>query len=105
MKDSRLLVKGCPLCSIFTEKNIYTKLYWPNNIEEVPESEFVILDCDTCKIPMVVYGDHVMSLTKESWGRILYRCRKLFGSGITLRKSQRKILDHLHFHVYNIDKK
>jgi len=101
MKDERLLVTHCPLCEIFLnpKENIKPKLYWPETIEEIPNSEFVIVECTTCKVPMVVYGDHVMDITREAWGRILYRCRILFSSTMRLRTKQQRIRDHLHFHV------
>jgi len=99
-------VKDCPLCEIFTNKHIITKLYWPENIEDIPRSEFVIVDCKTCKIPMVVYGEHVTSITKEAWGRILYVCkRKLFGGGITLRRNKIDCIDHISFYIHNINEK
>lgn len=100
----RYLVDNCPLCEIFTKKNIKTKIYWPLDIEDVPKSEFVILECTNCKVPMVVLGEHVTSVSKECWGRILYRCRKLFGGGISLRTYQRTIKDHIHYHVSHISK-
>ena len=101
MVDDALHVISCPLCQIFLnpKENIKTKLYWPETIDEVPESEFVILNCETCKIPMVVYRDHITEITNEAWGRILYRCRKLFEPGVRLRTKMRKLRDHYHCHV------
>jgi len=104
LSDSKLHVAGCPLCDIFAKKDIKTKLYWPESIDEVENSEFVIVDCLTCKIPMVVYTDHTTTLSREAWGRILYRCRKLFGSSITLRIKRIRIKDHWHAHIQNIEK-
>ena len=68
----QIRVKGCPLCEIFLTKNTKTKLYWPETIEEISDAEFIIVDCLTCNIPMVVYGEHVTTITREAWGRILY---------------------------------
>ena len=94
------LIIGCPLCNIFLdpEKNIHTKLYHPN-IESVIYNDFIILDCDSCKIPMVVVRDHVTDISSDLWGRILYRCRKLFGENVRLRTTPRTITDHVHYHV------
>ena len=103
-QDKKLLVRGCPLCDIFLDSKPKTKLYWPEKIEDINNSEFIIVDCLTCKIPMVVYRDHVTTITKEAWGRILYRTRKMFGGGISLRCKPRKIFDHYHCHVTNIEK-
>jgi hypothetical protein len=102
--DEPLQISGCELCDIFLKKNIKTKLYWPDSIDKIQNSEFVIVDCQTCKIPMLVYRDHVTTITREAWGRILYRCKEIFGSGITLRSKPRRIFDHFHCHIVNIDK-
>jgi len=100
MTDKILLVSGCPLCEIFLhpEENIKTKLYYPESTDKVSESEFVILDCKTCKVPMVVVKNHVTEIPKELWGKILRECRQLFGKGMRLRTHMRKIRDHAHFH-------
>jgi len=99
MKDESLHVVSCPLCRIFTHGEVKTKLYYPETLEEVPDAEFAIVDCMTCKVPMIVYSDHVTEITREAWGRILYRCRKLFGSTVRLRMKRHKIPDHAHWHV------
>jgi len=102
-EDMSLLVKSCPLCSIFLnpKENIKTKLYWPESIDEVSESEFVILDCDSCNVPLIVVNEHITEVTSECWGRILYRCRILFGKTVRLRTRMLKIRDHAHFHKAN----
>jgi len=102
-KDKPLLVKGCPLCEIFLnpKENVKTKLYWPESIEDInPDIEFVILDCLTCNTPMLVYRDHMTTITREAWGRILYKTRNTFGKSITLRYKPRRIFDHFHCHIY-----
>lgn len=100
MVDNPIRIKGCPLCRIFTKKEILTKLHYPENIEDIPKSEFVIVDCKSCNKPMVVIGEHVTSITSECWGRILYRSKKIFGSNINLRTKTRTIRDHWHAHIY-----
>lgn len=106
MKDEPLWVKGCPLCEIFLNPvdNIHTKLHYPENISDIKDSEFVILNCDTCKLPMVIHKDHVTSITRESWGRLLYICKKTFGSRIKIRNSPKIISDHFHCHIIKNDK-
>lgn len=99
MKDKPLRVVSCPLCRIFSHSEVRTKLYWPETIEKVPDAEFAIVDCETCKVPMVIISDHVVDITRECWGRILYRCRKLFGINMKLRTHMRKIRDHQHYHL------
>lgn len=103
MRDEPLRVSSCELCRIFTNKEIPTKLYWPENIEDLKESEFAIVECKTCNIPMVVYGEHVETITREAWGRILYRSKKIFGGNITLRTKPRRIFDHFHCHIINVN--
>jgi len=101
-KDKPLLVKGCPLCEIFLnpKENIKTKLYWPESIDEITsETEVVILNCLTCRIPMVVYRDHIDNITREAWGRVLWRTRKVLGKDVSLRCKPRRIFDHYHCHL------
>lgn len=94
------LVRNCPLCEIFLDpgSNIKTELYHPE-FHEVVFNDFIIIECNTCHIPMVVVRDHVTDISSELWGRILYRCRKMFGENMRLRTIQKKIHDHIHFHV------
>lgn len=96
MLDEPLRVTSCPLCKIFINKQIKTKLYWPQTIDEIPNTEFVVLDSDKNGIPMIVYGEHITELTNEAWGRILYRCRILFGGTMRLRTRMYTYRDHWH---------
>ena len=100
--DDYIRISNCSLCNIFTKKDIDTKLYYPENTNNLDKEEFVIVDCLSCKTPMIVYSEHVTSITSEAWGRILYRTRKIFGNTIKLKEHNRKIRDHIHFHVHNI---
>jgi hypothetical protein len=58
-----------------------------------------VIDCKTCKVPMAVSNQHVLSLTREQWGRMLYICRRIFGSNIRLKANMRQIRDHIHHHI------
>ena len=100
----QIRVKGCPLCEIFTKKDVKTKLYWPETIDEIPDSEFVIVDCSEKKVPLIIYGEHITTITREAWGRILYRSRKIFGGGITLRTKMLTCRDHWHAYINNVNK-
>jgi len=104
--DDRLIDKiqviSCPLCRIFTHREVKTKLYWPKSIDEVPNAEFVVVLCKECKTPMVVVSEHLTDIHKELKGRILYQCRKMFGNSIILKKHNGQVKDHLHYHIYNI---
>jgi len=98
------LVKGCPLCDIFLhpDTSIITKLHYPESIDLISSSDFVVVDCKTCRIPMVVVRDHVTQVSKEIWGKMLYRCKLLFGRNARLRCKPRKIFDHHHCHIVKV---
>jgi len=103
-RDKPLRVNGCPLCEIFTKDRVITKLYYPEHDKIVEENDFVIVDCYSCKTPMVVTSNHTDEIGKEQWGRILYRCKQLFGGTVRLRLHRRSIKDHWHAHVNGISK-
>ena len=46
-------------------------------IASIQKAEFVIVDCKTCGVPMVVLGEHLTNINRECWGRILYRSKKV----------------------------
>jgi len=94
--------EGCPLCDIFTKGKVRTKLYYPEMDKIQAEDDFVILECYSCKKPIVVATDHTVEIGKEQWGRILYRCKKLFGGTIRLKTKNRTITDHWHAHIEGI---
>ena len=99
-KDKPLWVISCPLCRIFSHDEVVTKLYYPEKKEEIKNSDFVIVDCKTCKVPMVIFKNHVTAIDKVSWGKLLYLCRNLFGKGTRLKNRPRTIKDHFHCHIY-----
>lgn len=79
---------NCPLC------NLEHKTHW---YYETPE--FVVCDCLTCSVPMVVLHEHTMQLRPETLIDILSTLHDLFGPAFTLRCNQRVVSDHLHWHV------
>ncbi len=79
---------ACELCLL--EKK--TKWYFENN-------EFVILECDTCKIPMVVWKQHGANPPHEVLYDMQSKAKELFGINITFRMLMRKLPEHFHFHV------
>lgn len=104
----KYLVPGCPLCDLFSKKReINTKLYYPKYSQINEDTEFIILDSFIygTKGPIIVVGDHVENVGRETWGRILYRCRKMFGSGIELKFKQRRIPDHWYAQINSITNK
>ena len=96
--DDKLRICDCPLCLVFLnpEENIKTKLYWPETIEEVSDAEFVIIDNEECNAGMIILGEHITDITRECWGRILYRARHVFGANVRLRIQKHEISDHWH---------
>ena len=95
MIDEPLWVDTCPLCEMFT-KRLTTKLYWPSNPEDVIKSEFIIVECPDKHIPMIVYRDHVFSVLSESWGKMLYQSKKIFGNHIRVNIKMNRVKDHWH---------
>jgi len=100
--ENKLRVISCPLCLIFEKHQVKTKLHYPDKPEDIPKCDFVIVDCLSCRTPMVVWGEHVTSISKDQWGRLLYVCRKKFGNGIVLKQHNRVVKDHLHYHIEKI---
>ena len=103
MIDEPLLVDGCPLCKIYKDTNPKLKIYWPLNKLDINKSEFVIVECEIHHIPKVIYKDHVSTITREAWGRILYRCKSIFGKNIMLKTKYRTIEDHYHCYVVKLN--
>ena len=102
--DEILLVDNCPHCDIFNKKTkIDTKLYFPVKSQINRNTEFVILDCQYCGRPMVIFRDHVTTISKEQWGRVLYRCRLLFGNGMRLQLNDHRVKDHWHAHIIHVN--
>lgn len=105
MSEDNILVNGCPLCEIFInpEKNIRTKLYFPLSMEDINKNEFVIIECEHCKVPMMVLRDHIDYISPDIWRKSTYQCRRLFGRSIRFRTEMRKIHDHVHYHVIKVE--
>ena len=98
-KDEALWVLGCPYCMAFSHLEIQTKLYWPEDISQVKNSEFIIIECPKRKIPLIIYRDHIPTVLSESWGRMLYRARNIFGDDIKINISSEYISDHFNCYV------
>ena len=91
------LVKGCPLCGVFLQPSdkVIKKLYYPSTIEEIDKVDFIIIGHIDYKTPLIVIRDHVSDISKEIWGRMLYKVRGLFGN-VRLRYKLDSIGDHYH---------
>jgi len=84
----------CDLCELKIKTNVY-----------LDNEYFIILDCKDCKIPMVVWKEHTMTVPEpdeQVMEGFLIECgRQFYGynSLLVIDKNQRKIFDHLHWHV------
>ena len=94
MIDEPLWIGGCPYCEIFTHGKYNGKLIYPENKADLKSVETAIID--NGKDVIIVYRDHIPSIAREPWGRLLYRVRQYYGSGVKL-KVDLKVLDE-HFY-------
>jgi len=99
-----LHVDNCPFCEIFSKLKIPYKLYFPKKSEIQTQDDFVIVNFRG--IPTVIPTDHVESVSKEQWGRMLYRCKEIFGQSTKLKIINYPIRDHWHaviiFNKHNV---
>ena len=84
---------NCELCKL----DVITKLYKETD-------EYTILDCMVCNVPMIVWKGHTMKLTSSMKTimikAILEVAEEVFGlPNYYIDGKQRKIPDHLHWHV------
>jgi len=92
-----LHVDGCPFCKIFEELYLPTELYYPKASEIKKFDDFVIINYK--KKHIVVVTDHVQSVSKEQWGRVLYKCKELYGQGTRLKMKMYPIRDHWYAEI------
>jgi hypothetical protein len=76
----------CELCEL---KKISTWFF--------ESKEYVIVECDMCGIPMVVFRSHE-EVPPELYEKAKAKCRELFGE-VYFRMHRGSIPDHPHFHV------
>jgi len=62
------------------------------------DDSWVIIECITCKMPMIVYRQHTMEVSLDEVKRILIQAKLKFDN-VKIRFNQRKILDHFHIHL------
>jgi hypothetical protein len=80
---------NCPLCNMEHK----TKWYYEDDV-------WLICDCDSCNMPMIVYRKHLAYEEVEvaDLHYIINKCMGLFGH-IRFRTEHRKIPDHFHWHI------
>ena len=92
----------CELCELKIKTTVY--LEWEH---------FIILDCKDCLVPMAVWKEHTMNIPEPDESvmySMLYDTACMFyeswdGKDFYIEKSQRKILDHLHWHAHKKSEK
>ena len=84
----------CALCILADKRNTY-----------IETDKFIVLDCDSCYVPMVVWKEHTMSISEENKKVMENALReaaiKHYGNEYAwhIDKQQNDILDHLHWHA------
>jgi len=83
----------CELCLLKRRTNVY-----------IDNEYFIIMDCDSCHVPMIVWKDHTMSVPKpdeQVMESFLTECgRQFYGDKpFFIDKKQRAVLDHIHWHA------
>ncbi len=89
-------LRPCELCNLVPYTQWYAEFYHP--------FAFVILDCDSCDVPMVVLKEHRIEVTPEE---VAYMEKALALVADHVKKfpkwifdhHMRQIPNHYHFHV------
>ena len=84
---------NCDLCLLKVRTNVY-----------LDNEYFIILDCKSCHVPMIVWKDHTMDVPEpdeQVMEAFLIECgRQFYGDKpFFIDKNQRDILDHIHWHA------
>ena len=86
----------CDLCLLKRRTNVY-----------IDNEYFIIMDCDSCHVPMIVWKEHTMDVPEpdeQMMKAFLIEVSNQFyeswdGKGYFIDKNQRAVLDHLHWHA------
>jgi hypothetical protein len=87
----------CELCTLERRTNIF-----------IENDFFIIMDCDSCNVPMAVWKEHTMKIPESDE----YVMRALLSEAGEMRFGenkfyidivQRAVLDHLHWHARNYE--
>ncbi len=88
-------VEGCELCNLTRTTHWYAEFTHPFH--------FVILDCDSCDVPMAVLGEHRIRPTPEEARTMREELARiadfLFPHGWFFDDHMRQIPDHYHLHA------
>ena len=83
----------CDLCLLQRKRNVY-----------IDNEYFIIMDCDSCLVPMVVWKEHTMDVPEpdeQMMKAFLIEVANQFyeGRDYFIDKNQRDVLDHIHWHA------
>lgn len=80
---------SCPLCRLWKDREVRTHLWHENDT-------FVVVECETCNIPMIVLKSHQETISHYLHADAEQIMQQLFGNGEL--RYPRKILMHWHRH-------
>jgi len=80
---------NCPFCPPIEKK---TKWYYEDD-------KVVILDCDTCHVPMLVLKRHGEVPSPGERAELLRLCEKVFNRKVMFRGFMRRYPSHWHEHL------
>lgn len=92
-----LHVSNCPFCDIFEKGKVPFELYYPEYDKIKQLDDFVIVKFR--KKHIVISTDHIDSIGKEQWGRMLYKCREIYGQSTKLKILNYPVQDHWHAEI------
>ena len=83
----------CDLCLLKRKSNVY-----------IDNEYFIIMDCDSCHVPMIVWKEHTMDVPdpdEQIMEAFLTEVANRFyeGKSYFIDKNQRAVLDHIHWHA------
>lgn len=86
----RDLQKSCPLCRLYTFRELYGPIYYEDHV-------CIVVDCKSCSVPMVVLKRHTVTPTPQELQHMLHILRKVDNGKVDLVR--RTIKDHWHAHL------
>lgn len=84
----------CRLCALYEKREIYTTFYYE-------DEDWIIVECDQCKVPMIVYKRHEGHPPQEVRDAALRKIASVmaeYGIPGWFDDRMRSIKDHYHAH-------
>ena len=83
----------CVLCALEERRNVHYE-----------DDDLIVLDCASCLVPMIVWREHTMELTKKMEIKMTAVLEaigfKVFGTQkFYIDRQQRAVPNHLHWHA------